>query len=311
MLKNLNINKVLIGVALCLLCALCFNTAQAKVLEIVTTTSTLEAIVKEITTKDQVTALVKGSQDAHYIQAKPSYIAKLRKADLLISIGLGLEDAWLDKIVTSARNLDLMQGKKGRLVAGQSVTPIEIPQGNITRAMGDVHPEGNPHILLDPLRVINVAKAIEKKLSLLNPQSSQYYQKNVLQFENKIQSNMKQWLAQLSLLQNKSVITYHTTLNYFLQRFGLEHAASIEPKPGIPPTAKHIQDLIAQIKQKKISCILMESIFDQTPANTIAQKTKMRVVNVAPEVGGLKKQSSYFSWMNDVVGAASNCLQAM
>lgn len=309
MLKELNINTISAGIVLYLLNGFFISPLQAKALNIITTTSTLEAIVKEITTIDQISSLVKGSQDVHYIQAKPSYIAKLRKADLLISIGLGLEDAWLDKIISSSRNVNLQPGKKGSLVAGQLVTPIDVPQGTVTRAMGDVHPEGNPHILLDPIRVIDVAKGIEKTLSQLNPEQSKYYQKNSLQFENKIQSNMKQWLAQLSPLQNKSVVTYHTTLNYFLQRFGLEHAASIEPKPGIPPTAKHIQDLIAQIKQKKLSCILMESIFDQTPANTIAQKTKMRVVNVAPEFGGLKKQSSYFSWMNDVVAAASECLQ--
>ncbi|MCI5071934.1 metal ABC transporter substrate-binding protein [bacterium] len=310
MQRKISIDSVLTGVVFCLLCGAYFNTVQAKALNIITSTSTLEAIVKQITSKDQVTALVKGSQDAHYIQAKPSYIAKLRKADLLISIGLGLEDTWLNKIILSSRNVDLQSGKKGRLVAGQVVTPIEVPQGTVTRAMGDVHPEGNPHILLDPIRVLDVVKAIEKKLSQLNPENSTAYQKNVLRFEQNLDSKMKQWKTQLSSLKNKSVVTYHTTLNYFLQRFGLEHAASIEPKPGIPPTAKHIQSLMTQIQQKKLSCILMESFFDPTPAKTIAQKTKIRVVNVAPEYGGLKKQSSYFSWMDDVVGAALNCLQA-
>lgn len=280
----------------------------AKEPNIVTTTSTLQAIAQEIAPASEVFSLTKGSQDPHYIEARPSHIAKVRSADLLISIGLGLEDAWLKKVIEGSRNTKLQTGQPGHLITGLLISPIDIPKGKITRAMGDVHPEGNPHFLLDPMRAILVGKGIADRLSTLFPEKAKKYQTQASTFEKQVTERISIWNKKLSSIEKKQLITYHSTLNYFLAYFNLEALGSIEIKPGIPPSAKHIQTLTTNIKKQHISCLLLESFFDPTPAQSIKKQTNIKVVRVAPEVGALEKTNTYFAWMDHLVDATALCL---
>ncbi len=260
----------------------------AAPLRVVTTTSDLASIVESIGGAEvSVESLAKGTQDPHYLEAKPSYMLKLNKADLLISIGLDLETAWLSHVVRGARNPQLNAGAIGQLEVGPLVERLEKPEGEISRADGDVHPEGNPHVLLDPLRAITISKAITERLSRLRPQKQKSFEDAFLALEKKIKNSLILWTQRMEKTAIKKVVTHHRTLSYFLDRFGIETAELLEPKPGIPPTSAHIIRVVKTIRDEKIPLILIENYFDPSPLKKIRQKVPgIRGAVVPVSVGG-------------------------
>lgn len=250
-------------------------------LNILTTTTDLKSLVQTIGgDKVDVDSICKGTQDPHYLEAKPSYSLKANKADLMISIGLDLEIGWLPLIIAGARNPDIITH---HLVAGNFVDTIEKPTGPVSRSMGDVHPLGNPHILLDPLNAVKVAEKIRDRLIQMDKDNEAEYSKNFTDFSNLITEKMKVWGKH----NGKKVITYHPTLSYFFKRFGITNVSILEPKPGIPPSASHILDVMKIARQQNVQLALVENFFDVSVAERVAKDVPgMKVKSVAVSVEG-------------------------
>lgn len=250
-------------------------------LNVLTTISDLKYITAEIGGGlITVDSIAKGTQDPHFIEAKPSFMTKANKADLLILIGLELEGGWLPNIIRGARNPKINEGSKGHLAVGPMVDPIEVMSGPVTRAMGDVHPEGNPHVTLDPHRAGLIGQIIAKRLGELDPPNAAAYAENAKKFEARLNDKTAKWKERLAKANVSRVVTYHKTLNYFLSRFEIQAAAILEPRPGIPPTSGHVMEVIRIIKENKIPLILVENFFD--PAAT--KKVKDQVPSVRVEI---------------------------
>lgn len=269
--------------------------------KILTTTTNLESITKYIGGElISVKSLTKGTQDPHFVEAKPSFMLKASRADLMISIGFDLEVGWLPLIIRGSRNPKLNRGNKGSLIAGNSINAIEKPQGALTRSDGDIHPDGNPHFLLDPLNTIIVAGEIKTKLSEIDAQNKETYEKNFQNFRLKMETSLKKWSAQIP--KDLKVITYHRTLSYFYKRFGIENTNYLEPKPGIPPSASHILKVIKEAKENKTKLILIENYFDPSIAKRIINETEgieMKIIPVA--VNGEKGINNIFQLFDRLV----------
>ncbi|MCM2282990.1 MAG: metal ABC transporter substrate-binding protein [Bdellovibrionaceae bacterium] len=262
------------------------SSAWAK-LKVVTSTTDVAGLVRAIGADDiQLESIARGTQDPHYIEAKPSYMTKLAHADLLVANGLGLEVGWLPSLIRGARNPKLNPGQKGYLELGESVAPLDIPQGTITRAMGDIHPEGNPHFTLDPERMAELAKVVAKRLGELDTSAAPRFSERAESFAKSTAQRMKDWKARVDRLPNKKVVTYHNSLLYFTTRFGLQPVGVLEPKPGIPPSAQHALDIIATMKRENAKAILVDNYFDPKIAHHVERNVpgaKVQVVGIAVE----------------------------
>ncbi|MBY0471491.1 metal ABC transporter substrate-binding protein [bacterium] len=262
-------------------------TAQAK-LKVVTTTPDLRVLASEIGGDFiEVESIAKGTQDYHYIEAKPSYMLKINKADLVISVGLDLEVGWLPSILQGARNPKVNPGSQGYLEAGSLVRRLEVPTGNITRADGDVHPAGNPHYSLDPIAMGSVAVGIADRLAEMDPRHGAYYREKGQSIQVRFTKKSAAWLERLKKSKITQIITYHKTFSYFFERFQIANPAILEPKPGIPPTAAHVLEVIGLMKTHKISLVLVENYFDATIGKRIQDEVPgARIASVPVAVEG-------------------------
>jgi zinc/manganese transport system substrate-binding protein len=260
-------------------------------LNILTTTSDLAALAVEVG-GDAVTveSIGKGTQDQHFIEAKPSFMLKASKADLILAIGLELEVGWLPSILRGARNPKILPSSDGYLEVGPTVALLEKPEGSISRAMGDVHPDGNPHVVLDPIRMSEVALVVAKRMKLLDPVNGDSYILRADAFKKRMNEKTKLWKDRVKKSGLQEVVTYHKTLSYFLNRFEIKNEIILEPKPGIPPTAAHLIEVVNQVINKKIPLILIENYFDLTAGQRVASEVKgLRVESVPVAVGGLSE----------------------
>lgn len=262
-------------------------TAQAK-LNVVTTTTDLEAIVKNIGAgKVDVISIAKGTQDPHQIEAKPSYMIKMRDSDLVIAHGLELESAWIVPLIQGARNPKIAVGGNGYLEIGDKINPIEIPGASATRAQGDVHPGGNPHFTVDPIRVGQAAVIIAERMGDLDPANKDLYKKSAEAMKKSLEEKTKEWKARIEKTKVKSIVTYHKTLNYFFDRFGIDNPIQLEPRPGIPPTAAHLLEVVETMKKKSIHLILIENLYEPTAGEKIQHEFHdAKIVRVPAYVGG-------------------------
>ena len=282
--------------------------AQGK-LHVLTSTKNLKSIAETIA-KDHIhlESLIKGPQDPHFLSPKPSYMIKARKADLLILIGMDLEIGWLPGIIQGARNPQIQKGRPGYLNTSQFIKALSVPKGKVDRFFGDIHPFGNPHFLLDPIRAIQVSKGIKKKLSELDQGNKDYYIKNQAQFEDTIKKKMKIWKKSITNSGVKKIVTYHNSFEYFLNRFQLTLTGLIEEKPGIPPSSKHILKLIQQMKNSQTSCLLMSSFYgNAAQVEKIKKALPVHIETVAIEVMALKEATNYISVIEGIVKAIENC----
>ncbi len=261
--------------------------AEAKI-NVVTTTPDLAVIVSEIGGDNvSVQSLAKGTQDPHFLEAKPSFMVKVNRADLVISTGLELEIGWLPPIIQGARNPKVMPGSDGYLEVGQFITPIELPATKVTRAEGDVHPFGNPHFMVDPIRAGQVAIGIADHLAEMDPEHAAIYKENASKLAARLAKKTKGWQERIAKSGVTEVVTYHKTLNYFLDRFGIDNPINLEPKPGIPPTAQHIMEVIRVVKEKNIKLVMIENFYDKSFADKIANEVpNIKIVTIPVEVGG-------------------------
>jgi len=282
-----------------LLIAIPLGTARlslaASKLNIVTSTQDPSAITRDVG-GDRVNAdsIAKGYQDPHFVEPKPSFLLKLMKADLLEVVGLELEIGWLPPLITQSRNAKIQVGANGYMDLSRFCEILEIPTGQVTRAMGDVHPLGNPHYWLDPENGRRMAKAIQQKLAELRPEDAASFAQREADFERRLTDSEKRWDTAMAPYRGRKVITYHRSWPNFAKRFGLDVVDYVEPKPGIPPTPSHTLELINLMKREGIKLILVEPYFDLRTPNAIANAVGGQVVVLLPSVGGVKEVNDYF-----------------
>ena len=274
--------------------ALAMPVRAAAEIKVITSTQDLAALVTEIGgDKVSVESLARGYQDPHYVEAKPSFVLKLYSADLLVVVGRELESGWLPALITQSRNAKLQPGGAGYLDASQTARILDMPTGPITRAMGDVHPQGNPHYWLDPENGRRIAKAIQGKLSQLSPGDAGYFGQRYADFDRRLKQAEARWRAALAPYAGTKVVTYHRSWSNFAAAFGLDVVGYVEPKPGIPPSPAHILTLIHEMKRQGIKLILVEPYFDLRKVNAIARDTGAKALVLPPSVGGVKQASDY------------------
>jgi ABC-type Zn uptake system ZnuABC Zn-binding protein ZnuA len=266
----------------------------AAALKVVATTEDLASLAGEVG-GDRVTvdALARGYQDPHFVEPKPSFILKLHAADLLVLVGRELELGWLPPLVQQSRNAKIQPGARGYLDASLTARILEIPTGQITRAMGDVHPQGNPHYWLDPGNGRRIARALQAKLSELAPADGPYFAQRLADFDRRLADAEKRWDAAMAPYRGLKVVTYHRSWPNFTERFGLDVIGYVEPKPGIPPSPAHTLDLVQEMKRQGVKVIIVEPYFDLKTPNAVARDTGAAVVVLAPSVGGVKEATDY------------------
>jgi len=267
----------------------------AAQLKVVTSTEDLASLAREVGgDKITVEAIGKGYQDPHFVEAKPSFILKLAKADVLIAVGRELEIGWLPPLITQSRNSKIQPGSAGYLDASLNVRILEIPTGQITRAMGDVHPLGNPHYWLDPDNGRIVAKEIRDKLGELRPNDRAYFAQRYADFDKRLADADKRWKAAMASYRGMKIVTYHRSWPNFAEHFGLDVIGYVEPKPGIPPSTQHTIELIDEVKRQQVKIILVEPYFDLKTPQSIGRATGAEVLVMPPSVGGVPEASDYF-----------------
>ena len=280
-------------------------------IKVITSTEDLAALVKEIGgDKVTVESLAKGYQDPHFVEAKPSFVLKLNGADLLVVVGRELEQGWLPPLITQSRNAKIQPGGTNYLDASTTAKILDIPTGQITRAMGDVHPQGNPHYWLDPGNGRVIARAIAAKLSAVDPPGAAEYRSNLAAFEAKLAEAEKRWEAALAPYAGMELVTYHNSWPNFLKRFRLKAAGYSEPKPGIPPSPAHTVELINLMNARKIPVILMEPYFDERSPRAVAQKTGATLLRFVPSVGGVPQAKDYIALFDYDVKILADALAA-
>jgi len=286
-------------------------TAAARKLNVITATTDLASLAQEVGgDKINVESMAKGYQDPHFVEAKPSFLLKLRQADLLVVVGLQLEIGWLPPLITQSGNSRIQVGANGYLDASQFAAILEIPQGSITRAMGDVHPLGNPHYWLDPDNGRRVAKGIAGKFAEMDPEDAAYFQQRDRDFERRLAEADKKWQADMNPYRGRKVITYHNSAPNFAHHFGLDVVGFVEPRPGIPPTPSHTLDVINMMKRDHVKVIMVEPYFDRKTPDSIARESGGTVVEYLPSVGGVKEVTTYFQLFDYDIALLTKAFQA-
>ncbi|MGA8890496.1 MAG: metal ABC transporter substrate-binding protein [Anaeromyxobacteraceae bacterium] len=283
--------------------------ARATV-NVVTTTEGLAAVVREVGgDRVKVTALSRGIQDPHFVDANPSLAVKLRNADLLVDVGLDLEVGWLPPLVTQSRNGAIQPGGPRRLTAAAAITPLDLPTGPVDRSQGDIHPSGNPHFLADPRRVVQVAAAVAARLTELDPEGTGYYRERLAAFQAKVSAAEKGWREKLAPLQGRSVVTQHKTLTYLLDWAGLRAAGYLEPKPGVSPPPSHVASLAALVKSAGVKGVLVENFYDRRSADQLRDLSGVKVIVIPGDVGGTKDASDWVSYVDVLVRSLVQAVQ--
>jgi ABC-type Zn uptake system ZnuABC Zn-binding protein ZnuA len=263
-------------------------------LNVVASTTDLAALATEVGgDRIEIQSIARGYQDPHFVEAKPSFLLMLRRADLLIVVGLQLEIGWLPPLITQCGNPKIQVNSQGYLDASQFAQILE-KNAPVSRAMGDVHPMGNPHYWLDPQNGLRIAKGIADKLSQMKPEDAAYFQQRFTAFSQKLAVAEKRYDEQMKPFRGRKVVTYHRSWPNFAERFGLDVVDYVEPRPGIPPSPSHTIELIQMMKRENVKVILVEPYFDLKTPNSIARETGAKVVVLMPSVGGEKEITDYF-----------------
>ncbi|HKQ39928.1 MAG TPA: metal ABC transporter substrate-binding protein [Verrucomicrobiae bacterium] len=266
-----------------------------KVINVVATLPDYGAIAEAIGgDKVKVTTLARGTEDPHFVDAKPSFVRVLNKADLLIEGGAELEVGWLPPLVSGARNKAILTGEKGELKLSQFVQMLDVPNGPVDRSMGDVHPFGNPHFNLDPLNGKVMAKAIADKFAALAPPNAKVFHANEQKFVQDLDRKFAEWKKQMEPLRGTKVLTYHKSFDYFLRRFGLELVGTIEPKPGIEPSPTHINQLIPRAKTEGVKYVIIEPNRPRRTPEYVSEAIGAKLLLVPALVGGNERIKTYF-----------------
>lgn len=289
---KLSISRVLVGLVVLMLA----GTAQAKV-KIFACEPEWAALAEELAgVHADVFAATHAGQDPHYVQARPSLIARLRSADLAVCTGAELEIGWMPMLQRRARNPRVLPGKPGYFEATQQVVLLEKP-AELDRAEGDVHGDGNPHIQVDPRRVLEVAKALALRLKQIDPDNKAAYESRLQDFTARWQSSMERWQAQTEGLKGKRAVVHHREWIYLLDWLGMQRAGSLEPKPGIPPNMAHLADL----KKQPADVIILSPANDTKPSAWLQEQTDTPIVVLPHTVGAVPNSGDLFGLFDEIV----------
>src|SRR3954462_9376077 len=288
--------KRILPVLFALIAFASFGSAAEAKLRVVSSLQDFASIAQSIGgDRVETFALAKGYQDPHFVDAKPSFVLQLSRADLLSVAGLEVEISYLPPLIDQSRNDKIHPGTPGYLDASVGCDILQRPTTQVTRAMGDVHPYGNPHYWTDPENGRVIARAIARKLAELDPAGAARYQKNEADFEAKLTQKEAEWKAKLAPYANTPIVTFHDSWPNFAKRYQLRVVNHVEPKPGIPPSPTHTLEGINTVLSQKVPVILIEPYFDSKTPKYIAGKTGAEVVTFYPSVGGTPKISDYFA----------------
>ena len=268
--------------------------AAAGKLRVVTTTADLAAIVRAVGGEEvEVKAIARGYQDPHYVQAKPSYTRLVNRADLLVYTGLQLEVGWLPLLLQGGRNPRVVPGAGGHLDISEGIRVLEVPTGEVDRTMGDIHPEGNPHYLLDPRNGLIAAGAIAARLGDLAPTHAEMFNRNLERFQEDLRRKIAAWERRIAALRGEQIVAYHKQWEYLVDWLGMEIASYIENRPGIPPSPRHLSALITRMSAKDIRVIICANFVSPAIAERVAEKTGTRVLVLPTAAGGEKGIETY------------------
>lgn len=267
-------------------------------LKVVTSTSDLYDIARQIGgARIKIKHISEGYQDPHFVEAKPSFVLDLQKADVWAFVGLDLEIGWMPVLLDGARNPKIRPGGTGSLDVSKAIAVLDLPSGAVDRSQGDVHALGNPHYWLDPVNGRRIAALFREKFAELDPAGALEYTANLQKFEAALDAAAKGWAADLVILKGKPIVAWHTSWRYFAEYTGVHIVGFVEPKPGVPPSPSHLTELIQTIKRTGAKAIVMEPYYDRKTADFIASKTGATVVVLPPSVGGQKGLDDYLAVM--------------
>jgi zinc/manganese transport system substrate-binding protein len=279
-------------------------------IRVVTTTPDFAALAREIGgSAVEVTALAKPTEDPHFVDAKPSHIVTLNRADLLIEGGAELELGWLPALLQGVRNTKIQAGSPGRISASQGVRMLDVPT-SFDRSRGDVHALGNPHFLLDPTNAKLVAAQVATHLGRIQPAQASQLQANLQRFNATLDQKLAQWEAALAPYRGAKIVTYHKDFSYLAERFGLVVVATLEEKPGIAPSPAHIAEVIQTMKAQNAKVILVQPYQNRRTAETVARQTQATVLDMPQQPGVAPNTETYFALMDHLVRTLASGLGA-
>ena len=317
------------------------NAGLAAPLRVVATVPDLGAIAEAIGGDEvAVTVLVKGPQDAHFLEPRPSFVQALHEADLFVLVGMDLEIGWVPPLLKTARNPGILPGGPGYVDASTAIVPLEAPQGTVTRAMGDVHPYGNPHYLTDPVNGVRVAALLRDRLSERRPEAAAGFADRYRGFASEVAGKLVGpeaasgrngeevvravddgridallggapsggWLGVLRAAVGRPAVEDHKLWEYFARRFGLELVGTLEPKPGIAPTTSHLEQIVQLVQARGVGLILASPYFDPRHARWVAERTGARVVELAHQAGARDGANGYLGTIDYNVRALAAAL---
>jgi len=302
---NCRILPFIVGFLFCVM--LGGNVWAAEKIRIVTTTNTLASFTHELLGEHaDIYHVAPPAQNIHFIQPTPKDVLKVKKAEALVHQGLDLE-AWRDPLLVAAGNSLFLGDAKAAVDVSKGIPLIEIPT-SLSRAQGDIHQFGNPHYAIDPENARIIMKNIAEGLSNLFPEHAEEIHQNADAWDAKMDVKMKDWNARMEKFRGAPVVTYHRSWPYFLNRFGLVVVSELEPKPGIPPTPKHIAELIQIMKEKQVRVIIKEPFNESGTPKKLAKETGAKVVTFTQDVGGIKGTDDYLSLIDYNVRQLENAL---
>lgn len=254
----------------------------------------------------KVTSATTAFQDPHHIEARPSLIAKTRRADLVVCTGSELEVGWLPLLLRQSANRSIQPGQPGYFLASELVDRIEVPE-QLDRSLGDIHAGGNPHVHLDPYRLLSIADALSQRLQQIDNANAAYYAERLDNFKSQWLAAISDWENQARVLKGKKAVVYHKSWSYLLNWLGIEAIADLEPKPGIPPTSSHLVAVLQTVKTEKPDMILIAAYQDDKGAQWLADKSGIPVTTLPFTVGGNREaedlQSLYQSTLSSLLNA--------
>ena len=285
------------------------SSASAQ-LRVVATTPDLASVAREIGgDRVNVVALAKPTEDPHYVDAKPSHIVTLNRADALIEGGAELELGWLPPLLENSRNSKISAGAPGRIVASEGVKMLEVPT-SFDRSKGDVHSLGNPHFMIDPVTVRIIARNIAAHFAQVDPKNATTYNGNLARFNAKLDAKYADWQKQLAPYRGARIVTYHKDFVYLAQRFGLTIVDELEPKPGIAPSPAHLAQVIGKMKSSNAKVILVQPFQNRKTAETVARQTGATVLDISQQPGAVPNTTTYFDLMDNIVKTLAGGLGA-
>jgi zinc/manganese transport system substrate-binding protein len=253
-------------------------------------------------------SLCRGYEDPHFVPAKPSLMKAIQRADVFVSTGLELDSGWLPLVLPGSRNPRIQHGTKGFVDASEGVKVLEKPVGTVSRAEGDIHPLGNPHYYDDPKALEVVANHLADVFSRLDPANAADYAANAKAFHEKMEASLEKWEKDMEPYKGASIVTYHKNFIYFIDRFGLKEFGNVEPKPGIPPSPRHISELAEAMKRAGIKVVVYQPYYSADASNQVAKRAGGVAVEVANEVGGMPGTNDVFTKFDKLVSSVAGAL---